>query len=251
MVRMWKALPLTLALVALSVVAIGCSTSGTAHVRLINAIPDASSALDIEFNQSKVNSSPLAFDSVYPPPATPAAYFGASTGAVTMEAFLTGTTTNPLLDSSSASLTGGAYYTVVLAGFVNSPPAAYLISDNNLGLTAGTVKFRVINASAASIAQYPHGFDVYILPQGDPISGIPQISGLTLGQAGPGYLTFNYLAEYTVWVTPNKSTLPLFSNMIAQSNPQITTLAIMDQSNGATPPVFTVSPNMLTLIDQQ
>jgi len=33
------------------------------------------------------------------------------------------------------------------------------------GLTSGTVKYRVINASAASIAQYANGFDIYILPQ--------------------------------------------------------------------------------------
>ena len=248
MVRLWKALPLTLALVALSIATSSCSSGGTAQMRVINAIPDASSALDVEFNTSKVNSSPIAFDSVYPPAATPANYFGVSTGADTIEVLLTGTTKNPIIESSSESLTGGDYYTVVLAGFVNSPAAAYLISDNNLGLTSGTVKYRVINASAASIAQYANGFDIYILPQGQVIHGIPQISGLTLGQAGPGYLTFNYAAEYTVWVTQNKSTLPLFSNTLTPNNPQITTLVIVDES---TPNGFMVSPNMLTLIDQQ
>ena len=106
MVRLWKALPLTLALVALSIATSSCSSGGTAQMRVINAIPDASSALDVEFNTSKVNSSPIAFDSVYPPAATPANYFGVSTGADTIEVLLTGTTKNPIIESSSEKLDG-------------------------------------------------------------------------------------------------------------------------------------------------
>jgi hypothetical protein len=248
MARLLKALPLTLALVALvamTIATISCTSTGTAQVRVINAIPDATSALDVDFN-SVTAITDLAFDTVDPTPATPAAYFGETAGTVTVQAFYTGQTVNPILEPTTASLTGGDHYTVLLAGFVTSPPAAYLISDDNQAPTVNTVKFRVINASASSSEQYPGGFDIYILPAGQSISGVAQIAGLTLGQTGPGYVTLNYLSSYAVSVTPHKSTLPLFSTTYPQNNPQITTLVIVDQSNGAT-----VSPTMLPLIDLQ
>jgi hypothetical protein len=246
MFRLLRALPLALAVVAvlaMTMVVGSCNTNGVAQVRVINAIPDAMAPVDLEFN-GKTAISSLAFDSVYPTPSTPPTYFGVTSGLVTIEAFYHGSTT-PILDTTNITLTGGDQYTMLLAG-VATVPAAYLISDNNAMPSANTVKFRVINGSASSSTMYPTGLDIYILPQGQPISGIPTISALTLGQSGPGYVTFNYSAEFTVWVTPHKNTLPLFSTTYPQNNPQITTLVIVDQSNGAA-----VSPNMLELIDVQ
>jgi hypothetical protein len=248
MARLLKALPLTLALVALvaiTIATISCGSTGTAQVRVINAIPDATSALDVDFN-GVATITKLAFGTVDPTPTSPAAYLSATAGTVTVQAFYTGQTVNPILEPTTATLTGGDQYTVLLAGFVTSPPSAYLISDDNQAPTANTVKFRVINASASSSEQYPGGFDIYILPPGQSISGIPQIPGLTLGQTGPGYVAFNYSSSYTVWVTAHKSTLPLLSTTYPQKNPQITTLVIVDQSNGAT-----FSQTMLPLIDLQ
>jgi hypothetical protein len=263
MVRLLKALSLTLALVALAtmiIVSTSCSNNGVAQIRVINAIPDAASSLDVEFNGNKAVSG-LAFDSVYPAPTTPPTYFGETAGLVTIEGFCHGQTTNPLLDTTNTTLNGGDQYTLLLSGFVacqTSPPvpttpiAAYLISDNNATPSANTVKFRVINGSLSSSTTPAtvDGFDIYILPPGQPISGIPTITGLTLGQSGQGYVTFNYLSSYTVWVTAHKSTLPLFDTTYPQSNPQITTLVIVDQSNGTSPPT-TVSQTMLELIDVQ
>jgi hypothetical protein len=246
MVRLLKALPLKMALVAvaaLTIVASSCNNNGVAQIRVINAIPDAGSSLEVEFNGTKAVSG-LVFGSVYPTATTPPTYFGESSGLVTIEAFYTGQTT-PVLDSTNSTLTGGDQYTLLFAG-VAAVPAAYLISDNNAAPSANTVKFRVINGSASSSQQYPQGFDIYILPEGQPISGIPTITGLTLGQSGQGYVTFNYAAQYTVWVTAHKSFLPLFDTTYPQQNPQITTLVIIDQSNGVA-----VSPNMLELIDLQ
>jgi hypothetical protein len=246
MFRLLRAVLLALAVVAVVTVTMvieSCSSNGVAQVRVINSIPDAASAVDVKFNGSTAVNA-LAFDTVFPAPATPPVYFGASAGLVTIEAFYSGQTT-PILDSTNTTLTGGDQYTLLLAGLA-TVPAAYLISDNNATPSANTVKFRVINGSVSSSTTDPEGFDIYILPQGKPISGIPSISGLTLGQTGPGYVTFNYSSEYTVWVTPHKNTLPLFSTTYPQSNPQITTLVIVDQSSGAA-----VSPNMLELIDLQ
>ncbi len=251
MARYCKALPLTLALMALSVamtlITIGCTSNGTANVRVINAIPDASSALDVDFNGGKTVTD-LAFGAVNPAPATPATYFDAIAGPVSVEAFLTGQTKTPVVDLTRTTLNGGSYYTVLLAGF-SASPAAYLISDENIDtpLTSGLVKFRVINASASSSLQYPSGFDIYIVPAGQPITGIPAISGLTLGQIGlGGYITFNYSPEYSVWLTAHNNTLPLFNPpaTFAQSNPQVTTLVIVDEPGGTS-----LSPTMLSLVD--
>ena len=89
--------------------------------------------------------------------------------------------------------------------------------------------------------------DIYLGDNGaKPIAGIPQISGLTLGQAGPGYITLNYLPSYTVWITPHNKTTALISPAVPQSATQITTLLIMDLAGGAG-----LSPNLMTLIDLQ
>jgi len=259
MFRLLKALLLASAVVAVVTTTMllgSCNSNGVAQVRVINAIPDAMSPVDIDFNGSTAVTS-LAFDSVFPAPATPPTYFGVTAGLVTIEAFCHAQTANPILDDTNGNLSGGKQYTLLLSGAAdcqNSPPTittplnAYLISDNNATPSANTVKFRIINGSLFSSTNpaTTQGFDIYILPQGQPISGIPTISGLTLGQSGPGYVTFNYSAEYTVWVTAHKNTLPLFSTTYPQSNLQITTLVIMDQSNGTA-----ISPNMLELIDVQ
>jgi len=244
MARWLNALPLTLALVALTVLTASCGSTNLAQVRVINAIPNASSALDVDFNSNKAVTS-LAFGSIDPPQATPAVYMGLSSGIDTIEAFLAGQTINPVVDSTTANLNSATNYTVLLAGFVPAP-AAYLIADTNKAPGAGIVQFRVINASASSTAQFPGGFDIYFLPVGQSVSGTPQIPGLTLGQAGPGYINLNYLASYTVWVTPHNNTTPLFSATYPQATAQITTLVIIDQPGGAG-----VSSTMLSLIDMQ
>jgi hypothetical protein len=61
-------------------------------------------------------------------------------------------------------------------------------------------------------------------------------------------VTFDYLSSYTVWITPHGKTGPLFNPpaTYSQNNPQITTLVIVDQSNGAA-----LSPTPLELIDVQ
>ncbi len=256
MVRWWKALALAtaiLALAALSIVFTSCSSTGTAQLRVINAIPDGKSSLSVIINGSTPVTG-LAFGSVDPantkPPAT---YFGVTSGTITLEAFYTGQNTNPVINYTTAVLNGGVQYTMLLAGFATPhstafPPVAYLIADDNNPPAVGTVKIRMINASAYSVGQYPSGFDIYFLPPGQAISGIPQLTGLTLGQTGFGYIALNYLPEYVVWITPHGSTLPLLNPAptVAESTSQVTTLVILDQPGGGG-----ISQSVLSLVDQQ
>src|SRR5260370_23572205 len=113
MFRLMKALPLTLALAALSIFATGCGSSSQSQVRVIHAISDGP-ALDINVNTTKVFTN-LAFSGVQPPPP---AYTKVSSGSDTLEAFDTGTTT-PVINSTSVSLSGSSQYTVLLTRFLN------------------------------------------------------------------------------------------------------------------------------------
>ena len=247
MARLLKALPLTLVVAVLSIVTTTCTSTGKAELRMVNALPAATSPIAVQLNGNIVVSS-LAFDVVDPTPATPAAYFEVSSGTFTLELFYAGQTkSNPILNSTTGVLDGDYPYTMLFAGPADLP-ALYVISDDNVPPTVNTVKIRVINASQSSSEQYPGGFDVYILPPGKSISGIPTISGLTLGQAGPGYITLNDLSSYVVWLTPHNSTQPLFNPPASytQTDQQITTLLIMDEPGGAT-----VSSTMLSLVDYQ
>ena len=179
MFRLLKALPLTLAIAALSIVAISCGSSGQARVRVVNAIPDASANLDININGTK-DFTNVAFDSVYPTQTTPASYVSVPSGSDTIEAFNTGTTTSPVVNSTTASLSGSTQYTVLLGNYLNKSPQAYLITDNNTAPTTGNVEIRVIDGSALANAEST-GIDVYIYQTGLQPPGTPQIYDLPLG----------------------------------------------------------------------
>src|SRR5260370_1898955 len=116
MFRFLKALPLTLALAALTVFSASCGSSSQSQIRLVNAIPDGP-ALDIDVNTTKVFTN-IAFGGVQP---TPPAYTKVASGSVTIQAFDTGTTTNPIFGTNGVKvgLSGSSQYTIVLAGFFN------------------------------------------------------------------------------------------------------------------------------------
>src|SRR6266446_3302061 len=175
MLRLLRALPLILALAALSTFATTCGSSSQSQVRVVHAI-SAGLALDINVNTTKVFTN-IAFGGVQP---TPPAYTKVASGRVTLEAVDTGTTT-AVIANTSASLSGSSQYTVVLTGFRNSTdinaPTFHTITDNNAAPTSGNVEFRIIDASPSS----PGTVDVYIVPPGTditPPSVQPQISGL-------------------------------------------------------------------------
>src|SRR5271157_4675975 len=107
MFRLLKALPLALAVAALSIVATSCASSGSTRVRVVNAIPDNGSnggiALDININGTKDFPS-VAFDTVYPTQTTPASYVSVPSGSDTTIASDAGTTTNPVITSTAANV---------------------------------------------------------------------------------------------------------------------------------------------------
>jgi hypothetical protein len=228
MFRLMKALPLTLALAALSIFATGCGSSSQSQVRVIHAISDGP-ALDINVNTTKVFTN-LAFSGVQP---TPPAYTKVSSGSDTLEAFDTGTTT-PVINSTSVSLSGSSQYTVLLTGFLNgtgaNAPTFFTITDNNAVPTAGNVEIRIIDGSANT----PQGgYSVYIVPPGTNIGSLtPQISGLLLGQAS-SYQSLNVSGNvYEVIVTPNGNQTPIINQNYTITTGSIRTFVIVDNTGG-------------------
>lgn len=238
MFRLLKALPLTLALAALSIFATSCGSGGQAQVRVVHAISNGP-ALDIDVNTTKV-ATDIAFGGVQP---TPPAYTKVASGSVTIQAFDTGTTTNPIFGTNgvTASLNGSTQYTVVAAGFASATtginvPTALQITDNNSAPMSGNVEFRIIHASPSA----PGTVDVFIVPPGTDITSpdvTPKISGLTYQQASSPY-TSVAAATYSVIVTASGTKQPpIISQDFALPTPgMIRTLVLVDNAGGGNPP---------------
>jgi len=228
MLRLLKALPLTLALAALSFFATSCGSSSQSQVRVVHAISDGP-ALDINVNTTKPFTN-IAFGGVQP---TPPAYTKVASGSDTLQAVDTGTTT-VVIANTSASLSGSSQYTVLLTGFLNgtdvNAPSFNLITDNNAAPTSGNVEIRIIDGSANT----PQGgFSVYIVPPGANIGGLtPQISGLLIGQAS-SYQSLNITGNvYEVIVTPNGQQTPYINQNYTIPTGSIRTLVIVDNQGG-------------------
>jgi hypothetical protein len=234
MFRLLKALSLTLALVALSIFAISCSSNAPANIRFVHAIQDGA-AMDIQVNgQTKFTG--VSFLGVQP---NQPGYTSVPSGSDTIEGFLAGTSTigfNPTTIGFSA----GANYTVIATGLIAGTQTADIISlsDNNSAPPAGDVEFRIVHASPSG----PPLVDVYILlsPATAP-TGTPAISGLAYTQASK-YISLVYnpnddttFPGYQIFVTAPGSLTPIY---ISQStNPadnSIHTLVMTDMQSGTT-----------------
>jgi len=234
MSRWLKAVPLMLALAAVSIFAASCGNSTQARVRFVHAIQDAG-ALDIDVNGTQ-DFTNISFREVLP---NQPGYTNVPSGTDTMEGFLTGTTTEAF--TGTANWSGGAAYTVVATGFETGTNGANVvllsILDNIPTPPAGDVAFRIIHASPSG----PGTVDVYI--ELNPSSGpeLPiTIQGLAYTQASQ-YISFAYNPNddpippgFTVYVTASGSMTPLFPG--EQINPgaagAVSTLVLTDNPYG-------------------
>jgi hypothetical protein len=228
MFRLLRALPLALALAALSLFVSSCGSSNSSQIRFVNAIRDAV-GLDIEVNSSKIFTD-VAFFGYQPT----SGYTKVSSGSVTVAGLITGSTTQVF--SSTASLSSGDY-TLIATGSVNSGTNGsgvnlLSIPDTNTAPAAGNVEFRVINAS-----QTGGTVDIYILA--NPVNGGIQppatISGLAYTQAS-GYITLPFNSDgsgYTMYVTSSGTTNPIFSQNLSSPTNSIRTLVLTDLANNS------------------
>jgi hypothetical protein len=234
MFRLLKALPLTLALAAFSFFTTSCGSGNQAQVRMVHAIPNAP-ALDVDINGT--NDFPgILFGGVQPS----SGYTKVPSGSVTIQAFDTGTTTNPIFGTNgvTASLSSSTQYTMVLAGVLNGAGsnalAALQITDNNTAPTSGNVEFRIIHAAPSA----PGSVDIYIVPDPSVINQVnPTFSGIAYTQASPTYFS---AAAGTYWVIVTTSGSKE-EYIPAQSYPlptagMIRTFVLVDNPGGGYPP---------------
>lgn len=253
MLRLLKALPLMLAIAALSIVTISCTTSNQTRVRVVNAIPNNGGnggiALDVYFNGTK-DFTGVTFPGVYPTQTTPASYTSVPSGKDTIQAYDANTSTSPIFGEGVTATLGSNQYTVLLGGLVDVS-TAYLITDNNTAPTVGNVEIRVINGSAYSSTY--NGIDAIIYQTDTTPPNPPNFTftGLQLGQA-TSYLPLTWEPSYSIEVFLHGTDTPLFTFPVSQSGSstsagQITTLVIMDENNGSGD--VGISPNPLVMID--
>jgi hypothetical protein len=249
MLRWLKALPLTLALAALILFATFAASCGSSNsqARFVNAIADDTQSLDIEFNGTK------AFGGVGPFAASGSTYVSVPTGSVKIQGFASGTTTNPAFTvTSPVSFNSGSQYTVVATGLLAGTVNLVVPVDTNTAPAVGTVNFRVIDASPASVGSV----DVYIIQnsaQGTPsctfgtnctptIPGVSSPLSSTTPYSGYKNVPFNSLGfGYTVYVTQagqTNTTLPGWSGGFqlpqigSVSVGSIRTIVLVDNAGG-------------------
>ncbi|MGA2358896.1 MAG: DUF4397 domain-containing protein [Terriglobales bacterium] len=235
MLRLLKALPLALAIAALSIVATSCSSNGT-HARFVNAIQDTShygadngGALNVEVNGVQQFTG-VTFG-------TPGSgYIGLSSGNVTFEGFESPGVTTPVF-TDSTTLNGGTDYTLVATGFSANTVVFLSFSDHNTAPNNGYVNFRVINASPNS----PSGVDIWILlapVATTPPPPAPMISNLAY-QSSSGYITVPYNSGgggFQVFVNTHNGG-QIFNYNVATNggltSASICTLVLEDNANGS------------------
>jgi hypothetical protein len=217
MLRLFKALPLTLAIAILIVFAAFAASCGSSNsqARFVNAISDNTQSLDIDFNGTK------AFGGVGPFAASGSTYVSIPTGSDKIQGFASGTTSNAAFTlTSPISFKSGSQYTVVATGFLAGTVNIVAPVDTNTEPAVGQVNFRVIDASPSGVGSV----DVYIIQntaQGTPscipsstclptISGVSSPLSSTTPYSGYTKVSFNSLGfGYTLYVTQAGSTTPL------------------------------------------
>jgi len=241
MSRWLKALPLALAMMALSTFAGSCGSNGPAQVRFVHVIPDAP-AMDVNINGTAEFLN-ISFRGVQP---NQPGYTSVPSGGDTIEGFLTGTTT-PVF-TSTASLGASAHYTLVATGLSKGSSIVLLQTSDNIPTPPpGDVGFRVINASpsgppCASLnpPTCPNSVDVYIELNPNSGPGLPlTIQSLAYTQASNYvFFAFNPNNEtippgYTVYVTASGTLTPIISEGIYPANAgAVRTLVLTDAPGG-------------------
>ena len=220
-----KALPIALAVAALSVITASCgANNGQAQVRMINAVAD-SQPLDIFINGAKAFAN-LAFTGVMPN-SSPATYAAVQAGGAAIRGFPTGNDVIPTSPQGTVTLNGTSQYTMIAIGLQASDAPPLLLLDNNTVPVSGNVEFRIINVSPSSS---PNGVDVYIVPPtvNDLTNYTPQLAGLGNGQTS-NYQSMAFAANgYHVIVTFNGSKTPYITEPFTLQSGSIRTLVLVD-----------------------
>jgi len=245
MLRLLQALPLTLAIAAVSIVATSCSSNNGTKARFFNAIENTfvyGDALDVEVNGTQQFTN-VTFNNY-------SSYTSIPAGNVTFEGFESPGVTTPVF-TDSTTLSGGTQYTEVATGqaggtVTGGQVVLLSLSDDNSLPNDGTLNFRVINA-ALNASPSPNGsVDIWIEPA--PYSGFSLVQPATIRnlayQSASGYVNFRYNSNpgggftvfvYTVGLGAEVGTPLIPPDTISVSGSQtsasVCTLVLVDNAN--------------------
>jgi hypothetical protein len=232
MSRLWKALCLASAVVALGVFAASCG-AGSTRYRIINAIANYNYAgtggFDITLNGATEFTSVM-FTNINPPGKD--AYNHVSPGSEALDVFPHAITVGgtPVI-SSSLSFSGNTRYSVLLMGNnTTNPYVAQPFTDNDIAPDSGDFQLRVIHASS----NLPTSVDIYIVGSPSVVTGPnppPPNANITYGQAS-SYVT-DPTGTWWLVVTNHSGHTPLISpTSYTPSALQIETVVLVDGQNG-------------------
>ncbi len=262
MLRLLKALPVALAIAALSIVATSCSSNNGTKARFVNAIWNTSNyggTLDVEVNGTQQ------FTGVTFASASASTYTPIPSGNVTFEGFESPGVTIPVF-TDSTTLNSGTEYTEVATGLAGGSATGgagstvmfLSFSDDNTAPANTTLNFRVINASPNSPAV---GVDIWIeaAPFNSNLPTTPTISALAY-QSASGYVNVPYNTGgggFTMFVHTAGSG-PFGTNLIppdsisvngGPNSGAVCTLVLTDCANEDCPLGFTMNPSPIFLND--
>jgi uncharacterized protein DUF4397 len=166
MLRLLRALPLTLAIAAVIIVATGCSSNNGTKARFVNAIQNTATyggGLDVEVNGTQQ------FTNVTFSTPSASTYTPIPAGNVTFEGFESPGVTTPVF-TDSTTLSSGTEYTMVATGYAGGTGSQVVLlslSDDNLAPANGTLNFRVINAAPNASPSLNGSVDIWIEPYPD------------------------------------------------------------------------------------
>jgi len=214
------------ALLAVLLAAMGCGSSTTARVRLVNG-DSGSGSLDLLVG-GKAAITGVAFQNA-------SGYSPVSTGTETVGIATTGSTT-PLTEQNS--LINSGTDTTVLATTVSSLPVTVLIADDNSDANGGDFKLRVLNAAPSH-----NSLDVYIVVPGTDTTNLsPTIAGVGFQRAS----SYNQQVAgvYDIFYTLPNSKVPIASNRSVTLNAgQIRTAIVFDNADGSTTATLVADKN--------
>jgi hypothetical protein len=207
------------------------SSAPEAHVRIINATPDAP-RLDLY-----QDSNALAFNLDF---GTVTSYIQLSPGAYNITANTAGT--RQILSTAKATFTTAGQYTVLIGNTANSLQQLTL-ADQSQPAPPGQTALRFINQATRAGA-----VDVYLVPAGQKVNAVtPLVTGIAFA-ANTGYVNVP-IGTYSIAILP-AGTLPSSTTIAPYTGPQVTyaagaarTIILIDSPIVATPGLRVITAN--------
>jgi hypothetical protein len=200
-----------------------------AHVRIINATPDAP-RLDLY-----QDSNALAFNLDF---GTVTSYIQVAPGAYNITANTAGT--RQALSTSKTSFTTSGQYTVLIGNTAASLQQVTLV-DQSQPAPPGQIALRLINQATRTGA-----VDIYLVPAGQKVNAVPPLTTAIAFGTNTGYLNVP-IGTYSLAILP-AGTIATSTTLATYAGPQVTysagavrTIILIDPSQAATPGIRVIT----------